>query len=99
MGQSSSAPFDLGLADDEPLADAEELDEAHITKRAQRMMANLRAGFEDADELSYDTITEGKNLVKNRRTTAAVLFELLALKPKDYIDVDQNSQSPLLISR
>jgi cohesin complex subunit SCC1 len=85
LDQSSSAAFDLGLADDAPLADAEQLDEAHITKRTQRMMANLRAGFEEADELSYDQMTTGKT----RRTAAAVLFELLVLKTKDYVDVQQ----------
>lgn len=86
MDQSSSV-FDLGLADDhdQPLADADELDDAHITKRTQQMMANLRAGFKDADELSYQGITEGRP----RRTAAAVFFELLVLKTKDYVDVEQ----------
>jgi len=57
----------------------------HLTKRTARMMTNLRTGFESTEELSFESMTNKKT----KRVAAACLFELLVLKTKDYIHIDQ----------
>ena len=51
------------------------------------MINSLRLGFENVDELSYNDMTRNKS----RRTAAACLFELLVLKTKDYIEIEQSA--------
>mmetsp|Transcript_4466 Transcript_4466/g.11359 ORF Transcript_4466/g.11359 Transcript_4466/m.11359 type:complete len:622 (+) Transcript_4466:43-1908(+) len=65
---------------------AEERD-AGLTRRTVKMMSSLRAGFEVQPELSYVSLTRGKD----RHTAAACLFELLALKTKDFIEIEQDA--------
>ena len=50
------------------------------------MIHSLRQGFDVVDELSYNDMTKNKS----RRTAAACLFELLVLKTKDYIQIQQD---------
>jgi cohesin complex subunit SCC1 len=64
---------------------ADEFEDDHITKRTKKMMTSLRAGFEEADEITFSEMAGGKN----RRVAAACMFELLVLKTKDYIHVEQ----------
>ena len=81
----ASSAFEFSGDADEQLVTAEQYEEDHLTKRTQKMMTSLKAGFEEADEITYNGMTTGKN----RRTAAACLFELLVLKTKGYIEVDQ----------
>ena len=71
----------------EELQTAEEYEQDHLTRRTVKMMSQLRAGFEVADELSYNDLTRNKS----RRTAAACLFELLVLKTKDYVEIVQDA--------
>lgn len=82
----ASSAFEFsGIDGEEHLITSEEYEEEHLTKRTQKMMSSLKAGFEDADEISYAGMTAGKN----RRTAAACFFELLVIKTKGFIDVKQ----------
>lgn len=64
----------------------EEWEQASWSKRTQKMMANLRTGFEAQEELSFNDMTHKKS----RRTAAACLFELLVLKTKDFVQIQQD---------
>eukprot|EP00035_Acanthoeca_spectabilis_P023278 m.448629 g.448629 ORF g.448629 m.448629 type:complete len:577 (-) comp19688_c0_seq1:1630-3360(-) len=66
-----------------------EFGEDHLTSRTKKMIESLQKGFEDSKTgaLSYNKMTQKKS----RRTAAACLFELLVLKTKDYIDIEQDS--------
>lgn len=59
--------------------------QSHLTKRTTKMIENLKAGFENVDEMSFADMTDRKN----KRVAAACFFELLVLKTKGYIEVDQ----------
>eukprot|EP01135_Chromosphaera_perkinsii_P011299 Nk52_evm80s2367 gene=Nk52_evmTU80s2367 len=61
-------------------------DDKGYSKRTYKMFRNLRTAFETSDTISYNTITEKKD----RRTASACLFELLVLKTREYIDVNQS---------
>lgn len=65
---------------------AEEYAHASWSKRTQKMVGNLRTAFENQDTLSFSEMTQRKT----RRTAAACLFELLVLKTRDYIAINQN---------
>lgn len=62
---------------------------AHALLIRLQMIESLQKGFEDSKTgaLSYNKMTQKKS----RRTAAACLFELLVLKTKDYIDIEQDS--------
>ena len=81
----ASSAFEFSGDGEDRLVTSEEYEEEHLTKRTQKMMTSLKAGFEEADEITYNGMTAGKN----RRTAAACLFELLVLKTKGYIEVVQ----------
>jgi cohesin complex subunit SCC1 len=51
------------------------------------MIQSLRTGFDSTDTLSYNDLTRNKN----RRVAAVCLFELLVLKTKDYVEIEQDS--------
>jgi len=70
----------------EQLVTSEEYEQGHLTVRTQKMMTSLRTGFETKESLSYEGMTAGKD----RRAAAACLFEILVLKTKDYIEVQQD---------
>eukprot|EP00039_Didymoeca_costata_P019578 m.338093 g.338093 ORF g.338093 m.338093 type:complete len:553 (-) comp18312_c0_seq1:82-1740(-) len=70
-------------------------DEHVLTVRTQKMIKSLHTTFESTDEISYNKLTKNKT----RRQAATCLFELLVLKTKGYIDVDQSEPySDILVS-
>lgn len=77
------------LEGDETMVTASEFEQDHLTSRTAKMIGTLRTGFASTGNksLSYNTMTQNKT----RRTAAACLFELLVLKSKDYVDVNQDS--------
>ena len=58
-------------------------------ERVADFRESLQKGFEDSPTgtLSYNKMTQKKS----RRTAAACLFELLVLKTKDYVHIDQDA--------
>ena len=56
------------------------------SKRTYKMFKNLRTAFEGGKSVSYSNITEGKD----RRTASACLFELLVLKTREFIEIEQS---------
>ena len=83
----NTSAFDLALEDDSggKMVTSEEFEDGRLNKRTTKMMSSLRTGFESEDVLSYNDMTSGKT----RRIAAACIFELLVLKTKGYINVDQ----------
>eukprot|EP00038_Savillea_parva_P030200 m.76277 g.76277 ORF g.76277 m.76277 type:complete len:594 (+) comp9049_c0_seq2:93-1874(+) len=73
--------------EEEEIPGAEGFEADHLTRRTVKMINSLRLGFENVDELSYNDMTRNKS----RRTAAACLFELLVLKTKDYIEIEQSA--------
>lgn len=73
--------------EDEQYQTAEEYEAGHMTRRTAKMIEMLREGFEAESELSFNDLTRGKT----RRTAAACLFELLVLKTKDFVQLQQDA--------
>lgn len=65
---------------------AEEFGRIAWSKRTKLMLASFKTSFEeDPAPKQYSVLTAGKS----RRSAAACLFELLVLKTKDFIEVEQ----------
>lgn len=81
----SASRGDPREAEEEQFQTAEEFEAGHMTRRTVKMIEMLREGFEEEETLSYNELTRGKS----RSTAAACLYELLILKTKDFVQIEQ----------
>ena len=66
-------------------ADHESKSQSGWSKRTQAMKEKLQSEFEETETVSFKAMTTGGS----RKNAATSLFELLVLKTKGFIDVEQ----------
>ncbi|EDQ91870.1 uncharacterized protein MONBRDRAFT_35988 [Monosiga brevicollis MX1] len=71
--------------EDEMLVTSAQFEAAGWSKRTKKMLSNFQTYFQETDELSYETLTTNHT----RRAAAQTLLEVLVLKSKGFIDVEQ----------
>lgn len=73
--------------EEDELQPIEEHESGHMTKRTVGMIGMLRQEFDVTESVSYNDLTRGKS----RRVAAQCLYELLILKTKDYVQLEQSA--------
>eukprot|EP00045_Choanoeca_perplexa_P002334 m.23972 g.23972 ORF g.23972 m.23972 type:complete len:520 (+) comp11456_c0_seq1:70-1629(+) len=72
--------------DESTLVTSEEFEDAGWSRRTKKMLSTLQTTFETEREISYDNMTAGKS----KKVAAACFLELLVLKTKGYVQLEQS---------